>query len=104
MPTYTKSLNMRPNQWIAYTALFAIFSLFTARFCLQKTDRFMISKITSNRPYDPLFEVTGQSGEAESEVRRALSQKYTYLAAGGQAFVFLSEDGNYVIKFFKQRH
>ncbi len=44
-----------------------------------------------NPPFDP------------DELDLALSQPYTHLGNGGQCFAFLSADGNYVIKFIKQK-
>ncbi len=71
---------------------------------VEKNDRFLTFEIKSNHPYDASYEPRALSKEEFKEVDRALSQKYTYLACGGQAFVFLSEDGKYALKFFKQRH
>ncbi len=39
---------------------------------------------------------------AEHEVNQLLSQKFTYFARGSQAFAFISEDGRYILKLFKQ--
>lgn len=42
-------------------------------------------------------------GSEETElVNEVLQQKFTFLARGSQAFAFLSEDGKYVLKLFKQ--
>jgi hypothetical protein len=71
---------------------------------LQKNDNFVAVEIQSNHPYNPNFDTTPLPPEKFDEVNSALSQKYTYFGCGGQAFVFFSEDGNYAIKFFKQRH
>lgn len=38
-----------------------------------------------------------------AELDLALSQPYTHLGNGGQCFAYLSADGNYVIKFLKQK-
>lgn len=38
-----------------------------------------------------------------SELKEALGNAYTYFGRGGQAYAFFSDDGKYVIKFFKQR-
>lgn len=64
----------------------------------------MMSEILSSRPFDPLFASRALSPEEDGEVKKALSQGYTYFGCGGQAFIFFSDDGNYVLKFFKQRH
>jgi hypothetical protein len=41
------------------------------------------------------------SVEKES-IRKILQQPFTYFSKGSQSYVFLSEDGNYVLKLFKQ--
>lgn len=76
----------------------------TAKFCLKKTNKFAVTEIRSNRPFEPSFETRLLTVEEEKEVKEALNQHYTYFGCGGQAFVFFSQNGKYVIKFFKQRH
>lgn len=71
---------------------------------VSKNDRFLTVEIQSNHPFNPAFETRTLSETEEREVKSALSQKYSYFGCGGQAFVFFSEDGNYALKFFKQRH
>jgi hypothetical protein len=71
---------------------------------VKTANKFILSEIQSNRPYDPSFETRPLTVEETQEVDQALSQNYTYFGCGGQAYVFFSNDGNYVIKFFKQRH
>lgn len=39
-----------------------------------------------------------------TEWEKALNQKFTYLGKGAQVYAFGSEDGKYVIKFFKFKH
>lgn len=80
-----------------------LFAFFIGQFCQKKTDHLTILGISSNRPYDPLFATRNLTTEEEREVCLALHQPYTYYGCGGQAFAFFSEDGRYVIKFFKQR-
>jgi hypothetical protein len=42
------------------------------------------------------------SAAAPPNLDAILNQRFSYLASGGQAWVFVSEDGNYVLKFFKR--
>lgn len=37
----------------------------------------------------------------QDEVSEILNQPFTFWNAGGQSYIFLSQDGNYVLKFFK---
>jgi len=85
-----------------YCFIFALL-VFVGRFCQNKTDHFTILKITSHRAANPDFAVAPLSPESQQELNTALSQPYSYSGYGGQAFIFFSEDGNYVIKFFKER-
>jgi len=66
------------------------------------TDGFGIASISSNIPPHEIWE-TAISSEDQLETRHALSQDYHYLASGSQSYVFLSNDGKYVIKFFKHK-
>lgn len=79
------------------------FALMMATFCERKTDGFTILGISSNRPFNPLWEIKALKEEERQEVKSALAQPYYYLASGSQTFVFASQDGNYVVKFFKER-
>ncbi len=71
-------------------------------FCHQQTGGFTILGISSHRPFNAMWETNPLSNSATQEVKLALNQKYSYLFSGGQAVVFASEDGQYVIKFFDQ--
>jgi hypothetical protein len=71
------------------------------RFCHIQTDGFAIEKISSSLPFHPEWEVTSS---LHPELEQILSQKYRYLGKGAQCFVFLSEDRNHVIKFFRHSH
>ncbi len=71
-----------------------------AKFCMKETDGFSILAISSHRPYNSDWQVPLREPE---KVDQALSQPYHYLGSGSQCFVFTSQDGNYVLKFFKQR-
>lgn len=57
----------------------------------KKTDRFTISKIAK------ILIADGSSTGDFSP----LAQKFTYLEKGGQSYVFVSEDGNYILKMFR---
>jgi len=73
------------------------------RFCHKQTDGFTVLKISSKRPFNQTWTTRQLSGEEQREFEMAVSQKYSYFGCGGQCFVFFSEDGKYIIKFFKQR-
>ncbi|MES2345001.1 MAG: hypothetical protein V4494_03575 [Chlamydiota bacterium] len=77
---------------IAFTSL--------ERFCHKQTEGFQIHKILSNLSFDPKW----GTPPLEKELEIALDQSYSFLGSGGQCYAFLSEDKQYVIKFFKQHH
>ena len=66
------------------------------------TDGFAPTNITSNLPYHSNWDVTTAQDDLE-EAEQALSQSYRYLESGSQSFVFISEDGEYILKFFKHK-
>ncbi len=71
-------------------------------FCKEQTGGFTIANISSNLPFHPEWEMPPLTPDETGEVHAALGQKYHYLFSGGQAVVFMSEDQQYVIKFFDQ--
>lgn len=65
------------------------------------TGGFTMSNIEANIPYDSKWETNSLELDDRETVEKALDQPYRYLGKGCQAYVFASEDGKYVIKFFK---
>ncbi|MGE5196233.1 MAG: hypothetical protein ACM3JI_02760 [Anaerolineae bacterium] len=70
-------------------------------FCDKQTDGFSIAKISADLPFNPDWDVAPLSLEENSRVEKILQQPFHYLASGGQCYAFESEDGRYVLKFFK---
>lgn len=65
-------------------------------FCSQVTDGFAFWKIHS-------CVLPGSMPEKENlQLQPLLNQPFFYLAHGAQSFAFLSKDGNYVLKFYRQ--
>jgi len=77
--------------------------VFISFFSRKQTDRFTILGISSNRPYKEDDSIRALLPEESVELTLALSQPYSYFRRGAQTYVFLSADGNYVVKFFEQR-
>ncbi|MBI2743399.1 MAG: hypothetical protein HYX48_05725 [Chlamydiales bacterium] len=84
-------------------ALFCLAFWGVKEFCERATDGFTIAEVLSSRPYNSAWEVKEVSASEKEEVDRALDQTYTYFGKGGQAFVFFSEDGRYVLKLMRQK-
>lgn len=68
------------------------------RLCHLATGGFSVLRITHNLEETPSLDESGPTIDA------ILSQSFTYLNSGAQSYVFLSEDDQYVIKFFKFQH
>lgn len=69
---------------------------------LKRQPGFTLSKIHSSNPYDDQWDVP-ISSEKIAQIQSILSQKFTYLASGNHCYTFVSDDDEYVIKFFKQK-
>lgn len=74
------------------------------QFCYKKTDGFAHYKILSELPFNPAWEVSHSAQFETCELSTILDQPFRYLAKGAQSYVFASEDGHYVIKFFRIYH
>ncbi len=72
----------------------------TERFCYHVTDGFAEVKIRSTYSYHPEWEPS----EYPALAADVLDQPYRYLGRGAQCYAFLSEDGKYVLKFFRHDH
>jgi hypothetical protein len=91
---------MNTNMMIKW-GLIAICTYGTARFCIRQTNGFTVADVLSNRPHDSSWETRPLTLEEQQEVNEALHQPYTYFGAGGQAYVFFSQDGKYALKLLK---
>ncbi len=76
-------------------ALLTLLVYYVPKFCYEKTAGFTLTKISSSLPYNPEWDV------ANPPFTDVFDQSFSYLGAGGQCYAFVSEDGQYVIKFFK---
>lgn len=68
-----------------------------SRLYFELTGGFTESNIVSSLSYDSRFETK----DTKQEVDEILSKEYDYLGKGCQSYVFLSRDGQYVLKFLK---
>ena len=60
---------------------------------------FSPSHIESDFPYRAEWVV-----DVPDNLEEVFSQPFSYLAAGSQSYAFVSEDGKYVVKFFRMKH
>src|ERR1700722_14068427 len=82
-------------------AIGAFFGL--KRFCYEQTDGFALNKISSHLAYDARWESPAHLKQ-DGGLRTILAQPFTYLGKGAQCYVFVSQDQQYVIKFFRVSH
>lgn len=85
-------------------ALLIVSLIFIERFCHKKTGGFQISKIESDHVFNPQWATPIPSDQDQQHILTLLDQRYTFFRYGGQAYVFLSDDGKTVLKLFKQHH
>ncbi len=86
--------------------LFAVIvcAVFIKKFCYKKTDGFALTKILSTFAFNPDWECPSSSQIDADHLEKILNQPFHYLARGAQSYVFVSEDDNTVIKFFRLNH
>lgn len=65
------------------------------------TDGFSLTNISHEGRDEPQWQLRPLTEQEKTEADKALSQKFYYLDKGHQAYVFASEDGQYVLKFLK---
>ncbi len=78
--------------------LFTCSLVAAGRFCTLRTEGFTCLKIENNFSKPPIH-----TGLPDEKVVKLLSQEFRYYKRGAQSFVFLSEDGNTVLKVFNNR-
>lgn len=88
--------------------LFILFGLVVliygiGRLYFHVTAGFTIGNISSDFAFQPQWEVFPLDDKATVEFNEAIDQPYRYFAKGCQSYAFISQDGRYVIKFFKQQ-
>lgn len=87
---------------ICVSICLALFGL--ARIYYNVTDDFRIANMTYEIPHHSEWEIPGLSVAQQEHLDQVLNQTYHYLGKGAQSYVFTSDDGKYVLKFFKFKH
>ena len=89
---------MKPrSHWIIFVLSLIVFGG-VGRLCVQQTEGFTCLKVKSN-----FSEQLSYNPSLSDEVKEILKQDFRYYKRGAQSFVFLSNDGNYVLKIFNNR-
>jgi len=71
---------------------------------IQGSQSSFISSIQFDIPHKQEWEIAPLGKNSQEAVNTILGQKFTYFAKGARCLAFLSEDDQYVIKFFKFRY
>lgn len=74
------------------------------RVYFDATDGFSPSAFSAPLVYDEAWSIEPLDDKKRAEIQQILNQSFRYFAKGTQSYVLVSEDGKYVIKFFKQKH
>lgn len=68
------------------------------------SDGFSLSKIKNTFPVTEEWQLPAPTAKEQKRIANICGQKFHYLGKGSQVYAFLSEDGQYVLKFFKCYH
>lgn len=89
---------------IFYTILLLTCAAIVTRVYFRATDDFRLGNITHPMPFQESWEIPAITNLEREGINSILKQKFSYLGKGAQAYAFESEDGKYVLKFFKFKH
>lgn len=89
--------------FVSFVAL-SIFFTFVGRYCRMASDGFAILRISHNLPKDPKYRPPALSNGEKEELESIFAQKFHYVGCGGQSYAFASDDGEYILKFFRFYH
>lgn len=68
------------------------------------TEGFALNRIEVIIPRDPLLELPSPTENQLKKLTLITKQPFHYLKKGSQAYAFMSEDGQYILKLFKFHH
>jgi hypothetical protein len=90
--------------YVGFAFFLFLTSLFLGidRFVHHKSQWFSLDKIISTQKPSAEWDIPPLPSEEQKVLDQILSQQFTYYSKGSQAYVFISEDKKYILKFFKQ--
>lgn len=89
---------------LLYCTAVVVLSFGAARLYYRLTDDFRIANISYPLPHRQEWEVTPLVLSEQQHIAEILQQSYFYIGKGAQSYAFVSQDGLYVLKFFKFKH
>lgn len=87
-----------------YLFVVILFLFGGARLYYRLTDDFRISNIKYEMPYDASWDMPRPDVKELAALSNITQQKFHYIGKGAQCYAFVSDDGQYVLKFFKFKH
>lgn len=92
------------NKKSIFFILFIVAGFGLIRLYYNLTDDFRLTNISYDLPNRKEWDINPLSNVEKADLTRILNQKFKYLGKGAQVYAFVSEDGCWVIKFFKFKH
>lgn len=92
---------VRKWRWALLLSVTALAFYGSIRLYFHLTDGFSVAHIVSDRPYNSELETRPLKEEEKELIYSLFDQEFHYLGKGCQSYVFASDDGDYVLKFFK---
>lgn len=89
------------RQWIYLIWISTLFIFLTG---CDRPKGFTLQKITSYHKNDPRWNASPLTIHEEDQLRQILSEPFTYFGSGNHCYAFISSDGNFMLKLFKQKH
>jgi len=90
--------------WFWRIAIIVLTLFILMRIYFRATDDFRLTNIKYEMPYHKEWEIAPLDQSENARLNAILDQKFHYIGKGAQSYVFGSDDGKYVIKFFKFKH
>jgi hypothetical protein len=72
--------------------------------CIKRTKGFCYAKIHSWHEYDPKWDFGPPNDEQKKLLEQIEREPFTFLGSGKECYAFVSENGEIIVKFFKQKH
>lgn len=96
-----KDFKNRLKNSLVWFCILLLLAYGAGRLYYRVTAGFTIGNITYELPYDSRWDIHALNADESKQLDAILSQNFKYLGKGCQSYVFASEDGQYVMKFFK---
>lgn len=96
-------MSRRLKRWI-YGLVIALCLFGSVRLYYRLTDDFRMSNMTYKLPFEAPWQAPPLTSEEHQRLAQIVNQKFSYIGKGAQCYAFVSEDQQYVLKFFKFKH